>query len=435
MSDLAKVTSKLSDPLEEVRERAAQNIATKIEAGLVRGERQTGTVYKLSRRETLFFHSVDRNGKDQLWIAGFYARILEWIANDWNTPTAFWKLLHFCCEAQAGRKYFLDQGLGVLMKKKTGLDQTDRCLHEVLLMLDDFENQSRNNEAAGDNDASTASSSLVSSTSFPLHLAETSVPRHLLRHQESVSVESTVSKPLTPVTRNYFKRRVQFASSSRDESSTTAPWSAAERITFAWVPLEQHDRDVLNRILDDLRSCDAILAALEELRYKTFKDFPAEVFLQRPDIFHTLLELHTFNPDLRLQAAACECLIFLTEKLLSRRKYHLEMGNGNKQQQGTPLGKDASFIGVVHDESENLRERQVDLSDFCLLVLSGAATVFRGIDHLRLVRVTSKLLKTSSQLAHDIGLPSAWKSSTSTSAFVQEILRDILSGTRFTIFC
>ena len=373
---MVEVVRNVASEVQEIRERAIENIVCKIDSGLMsRGDASSPAL-------------------------GLYARLVAWLGNDsWRRPPSFWKLLYTCVENDREKtaevaSMYRTKNIATVASD----DDNDPNLKEI---LDAFERLDR------DRDTSTGDGSSLSFESFRRVAESSALPRHLLRHQDSAADSLLSSKPLTPVARTYFKR-VHFTEDA--DKSQKEDISAK----FPWVELNRHDSNVLADVLKNLG--DDPTPALDILRYKTLADFPAEVFLQRPDIFHTLLEIYTFNPDPHVQEMACDCIRELAKRLRIRHEFNEEMGGGERRR-----GKGAASTA----REANPGERQIDLHDFCLLALSGAATVMRsgGQDNLGLIRSTGELLSSSAKVAMAVDLDSVWLRA---SSYVKGILQDVL---------
>ena len=364
--------------VQEIRERAVENIVCKIDSGLMsRGDACSPEL-------------------------GLYTRLVAWLGNDsWRRPPSFWKLLNMCVDNDGEKtaevaSLFRTKTIPTAPAAAATADDDDPNLKEILDAVERV-----------DRDTSTSGGSSLSFESFRRVAESSALPRHLLRHQDSAADSLSSSKPLTPVTRTYFKR-VHFtesAENSRKEDTS---------IKFPWVELNRHDSNVLAEVLKNLD--DDPTSSLDILRYKTLADFPAEVFLQRPDIFHTLLEIYTFNPDPEVQEMACECICQLAKRLRIRHEFDEETGGERRRSKG-------ATSKTVREA--NPGERQIDLHDFCLLALSGAATVMRsgGQDNLGLFRSTGELLSSSAEVAVAVDSDLVWQRA---SSYVQDILRDVI---------
>ena len=368
MANRSDISRNVASDVQEIRERAVDNIASKIDSGLL---------------------SRDEASSPEI---GLYPRLVLWLGNgSWRRPPSFWKLLNMLIQNDAPK---IAEVAAVLRASKplSGVDDEgdDPNLKEILAAVDRVPRD--------DNSADDASS--LTFESFRRAAETSALPRHLLRHQSAVDSLSS-SKPLTPVARTYFKR-VHFSEGahiSRKEQS---------RVKLPWVDLNRHDSNVLADVLKKLEDDEA--SSLDTLRYKTLTDFPAEVFLQRPDIFHTLLEKYTFSSDPAVQKMSCDCLCELAGRLRIRYEFHEEMG-------------DTGRAGSNEPSAGGGGERQIDLYDFCLLSLSAASTVMRSgaQDSLGLLRSTGALLRGSAKVAQAVRMDAA-----AAASYVQDILRDVL---------
>ncbi|XP_006823348.1 rotatin-like, partial [Saccoglossus kowalevskii] len=96
--------------------------------------------------------------------------------------------------------------------------------------------------------------------------------------------------------------------------------------TFPWLPLTSTDKQVLTSTDSSLRSSNPVLVAnsCEFLSQVVLKDFPAEIFLQRPNIVQSLLALLKLKPphEHTLPLSAVKCLKDLSINLQARITFY-----------------------------------------------------------------------------------------------------------------
>ncbi|XP_070193440.1 rotatin-like [Littorina saxatilis] len=96
--------------------------------------------------------------------------------------------------------------------------------------------------------------------------------------------------------------------------------------TFPWLPLTMTDRHVIQSTNRSLQSRDITMltSACEFLSDVVFQDFPAEIFIQRPQIVNSLLSLVGLGQsgDTRLVVCAARTLSDLCRCLQSRIRYY-----------------------------------------------------------------------------------------------------------------
>ncbi|KAK3729625.1 hypothetical protein QZH41_017666, partial [Actinostola sp. cb2023] len=214
---------------------------------------------------------------------------------------------------------------------------------------------------------------------------------------------------------------------------------------FQWLPLSSSDRHIMAVTDSRLHNCSSTLVAksCEFLSDVLFKDFPAEIFLQRPSVFKSLLELLEFRGDVdgvcvpscaihclkelcryvhaRLMATSDPSLFCLdTECWKSHQNLLLRSGSSEIestainqgeeyiQQRGSGdggLGSDATSssssehaISNVDDEDElvieALQYSQLAVEEMCVVLLPHALEVLRGqlSSNLQVVTSTTELL-------------------------------------------
>ena len=101
---------------------------------------------------------------------------------------------------------------------------------------------------------------------------------------------------------------------------------------FEWHPLAKLDRDKIVLIHSALISYkpEIIRDACIELTSDTFEDFPAEIFIQRPEIVFALQDILLVNSNSALKALSAKALAELCIKLLQRFEVSLEMKSSRK---------------------------------------------------------------------------------------------------------
>ncbi|XP_076061737.1 rotatin-like isoform X3 [Oratosquilla oratoria] len=99
--------------------------------------------------------------------------------------------------------------------------------------------------------------------------------------------------------------------------------------TFPWQPLTSSDRRVLGSTTSSFLSGDqlALVAAAHFLNTVLLKDFPPEVFLQRPAILEVLYGclIENKTENLQVQTSICSCLCTLTRLLTTRIAHYKEL--------------------------------------------------------------------------------------------------------------
>uniref|UniRef100_G1MJ99 Rotatin n=1 Tax=Ailuropoda melanoleuca TaxID=9646 RepID=G1MJ99_AILME len=127
--------------------------------------------------------------------------------------------------------------------------------------------------------------------------------------------------------------------------------------TFPWLPLTTTDRHVLSSNESSLRSSNHTLIwnTCELLKDVIMQDFPAEIFLQRPKIVHSLLSLLklAFGGDgkHRLALQSVSCLQQLCTYLRNRLNFHRDPGFFSSKQDTVSQNSSLSYcheVRVIH---------------------------------------------------------------------------------------
>ena len=169
------------------------------------------------------------------------------------------------------------------------------------------------------------SSSCQPSPSQYLNQRNMSLPPRLLK-------SSIGPRNYSPVARTYIKK-VHFNEDFNDDVETeTTEKTTIISSPFEWHPLAKLDRDKIALIHSALISYkpEIIRDACIELTSDTFEDFPAEIFIQRPEIVFALQDILLVNSNSALKALSAKALAELCIKLLQRFEVSLEMKSSRK---------------------------------------------------------------------------------------------------------
>ena len=166
---------------------------------------------------------------------------------------------------------------------------------------------------------------------------------------------------------------------------------------FEWHPLSKQDRDKLACVHSALVSFkpEVIRDACIEFRGDILEDFPAEIFIQRPEILFSLQDILLTNSNQALKSLAAQALSKLCNCLENRFEFCVKVKSSRKDQillmTGQSDVQDDSF-DVNDDESfadqintTQLKKLQLQPFEFCLMVLSNAVTTLQNTINLRSV--------------------------------------------------
>ncbi|XP_068721388.1 rotatin-like isoform X1 [Montipora capricornis] len=231
------------------------------------------------------------------------------------------------------------------------------------------------------------------------------------------------------------------------ENSSRSFNESQSNLTFVpWMPLSTSDRNILSVTASRLqsRSQSLISNSCEFLRDVLFKDFPAEIFLQRPSLLQSLLEFledktHVVDdPSVVLAVTQCLCdlschlhvrLKSLSDSVLfchdqdcwKHRHIMAEIknkgsdgqlvdaretgdgGDSDKSSSSSLSDNKASQASDEDDDNEDetvteaLQFNQLSLEEFCMIVLSRVTPVFKG----SLCNVPS-IIESSINLLHEV---------------------------------
>ena len=164
---------------------------------------------------------------------------------------------------------------------------------------------------------------------------------------------------------------------------------------FEWHPLSKHDRDKLAFVHSALVSFkpEVIRDACIEFRGDILEDFPAEIFVQRPEILFSLQDVLLTNNNQALKSLAAQALSKLCHRLLrrfdfctkvksSRKDQILLMtGQSDAQDDTFDINEEESFADQIN--TTQLKKLQLQPFEFCLVILSNAVSAMQAVLNLR----------------------------------------------------
>ena len=231
------------------------------------------------------------------------------------------------------------------------------------------------------------SSSLVQPPIEFLHQRNLSLPPHLFQATNPGSVKK---RNYSPVSRQYIKK-VTF-DSGRDESALEVEEESAYQqqmaSVFHWHALSRLDRDHLAAVHSSLTSFkpEVIRDACVEFQGDVINDFPAEVFLQRPDIVFALQDLLLTNSNQALRSLSAQALAKLCTSLTHRWAFCSKVKSARQDsilQLMSTNGQDIHQDGLEEDSfadpinTTQLKRRQLEPYEFALMILSNAAQAWQ----------------------------------------------------------
>ncbi|XP_048576455.1 rotatin-like isoform X2 [Nematostella vectensis] len=284
---LQQFIQKLSHQVEEIRVRALKNILFKLEHKLI-------CVSDLVQERELLI------------------RLLEWF----NSPSAPLKkevleLLEKLSKHVSAAQILLSIGtIEFLSQLRQDISpdlyqDVDNVIHQLLRLPQDVDDkhdewclykghgvQPGNNDAVVDTGTSENGRGQLKSSSCPILSKEG--PPHGLASSQSIpqfgKPQGYFAEDLVPIPS---QSNMPQGSRSTSRSHDTAQLESTALTFFRWMSLSVSDRHVLTATDSRLQSRSPTLVAqsCEFLSDVLFKDFPAEIFLQRPSVFRTLLDI------------------------------------------------------------------------------------------------------------------------------------------------
>ncbi|EDO36601.1 predicted protein [Nematostella vectensis] len=278
---------KLSHQVEEIRVRALKNILFKLEHKLI-------CMSDLVQERELLI------------------RLLEWF----NSPSAPLKkevleLLEKLSKHVSAAQILLSIGtIEFLSQLRQDISpdlyqDVDNVIHQLLRLPQDVDDkhdewclykgqgvQPGNNDAVVDTGTSENGRGQLKSSSCPI-LSKEGLP-HGLASSQSIpqfgKPQGYFAEDLVPIPS---QSNMPQGSLSTSRSHDTAQLESTALTFFRWMSLSVSDRHVLTATDSRLQSRSPTLVAqsCEFLSDVLFKDFPAEIFLQRPSVFRTLLDI------------------------------------------------------------------------------------------------------------------------------------------------
>ncbi|KAF5400767.1 hypothetical protein PHET_05745 [Paragonimus heterotremus] len=121
---------------------------------------------------------------------------------------------------------------------------------------------------------------------------------------------------------------IGFGKTPQSSTSTTSTRTKHQVLTFPKVCLTRTDTDVLYASINSMKSADTevTLAGVTFFQDVILEDFPAEIFIQRPQFIEVLFGLLASCRH-QLMFATVDALICLVEKLINRVYFHLDPNN------------------------------------------------------------------------------------------------------------
>ena len=219
----------------------------------------------------------------------------------------------------------------------------------------------------------------------------------------------------SPVTRSYIKR-VTFSNDCLEDDalSEVSILATTHSSPFEWHPLTKMDRETLHMLHSALVSYkpEIIRDACIEFRGDVLENFPAEIFIQRPEILFTLQDILAVNANQALKSLAAQCLSKLSQKLLQRWKHCKQIKSGRKDQillmtgqcestnQDTFDDDDESFADQIN--TTQLKRLQLQPFEFCLMILSQSACGMQTVNSLRAANACVQMFEQGLQLGREI---------------------------------
>ena len=214
-----------------------------------------------------------------------------------------------------------------------------------------------------------------------------SLPPHLFQATNSSSVKK---RNYSPVSRQYIKK-VTF-DSGRDESALEVdeegsyPQQMAS--VFHWHTLSRLDRNHLEAVHSSLTSFkpEVIRDACVEFQGDVTNDFPAEVFLQRPDIVFALQDLLLTNSNQALRSLSAQALAKLCTSLTHRWTFCSKVKSHRQDsilQLMSTTGQDIDQDSIEEDSfadpinTTQLKRRQLEPYEFALMILSNVVQAWQ----------------------------------------------------------
>ncbi|CAH3027837.1 unnamed protein product, partial [Porites evermanni] len=270
---------------------------------------------------------------------------------------------------------------------------------------------------------------------------------------------------------------------SHSTETSSSKHDSKSSLTFVpWLSLSASDRHILSVTASRLqsRSFSLVSKSCEFLRNVLFKDFPAEIFLHRPNVLQSLLELLQskipIDDDTSIVHSALQCLCDLTHHLYVRLtavsdpvlfcpdqdcwKYrHIsvsvetnsqgtdqemaehvrETGDGgvdSEDQSSSNLSDNKASQASDDDDDEDemvteaLQFNQLSLEEYCVILLARVVPMFRGplCAETGIIESAVNLLHGVLSLSKRVFPPDLWRSGTQLNSLMATSLINIMKG-------
>jgi hypothetical protein len=328
MTNVQEIVSKLDSPVLEIRLRALDNITDKIKFNLINiNDDLVDSTRICSILVSKFAEKVHFDGVKSKSVFPEAAKILD--------------IFHIFIEKSTnGRSALVSLNTGPILQAWKGVYESfqDPSLLQILnKVLENLEITSENQfissygAAAGHKSVlDQASSTRSDSPGEFLNHQTSSLAPHLLAARDKHACRRMYS----PVTRSYLKK-VTFDEAEvteNDEEDSDDQQLRMMNSNFQWHPISRPDRFKLEAIHSGLISHkpEVIRDVCIELQSTIFEDFPAEIFLQRPDIIFALQDVLLVNSNQALTSGAADAMTRLADKLSNRLELCSKVKSGRK---------------------------------------------------------------------------------------------------------
>uniref|UniRef100_T1J497 Rotatin N-terminal domain-containing protein n=1 Tax=Strigamia maritima TaxID=126957 RepID=T1J497_STRMM len=366
-SGLQILITKLGHPLEEIRIRSLQNISSKIEYGIITEKDLIADNQMLSHLFNWFNFSFQPEK----------TTVLKLISKLANTSLGKDALIKF------------DGVIFFTTLKKNIETKHHRLIDEILELLC---------VSADSNNALTS----IQANEEPVFTNEVQIYYNL-----NEITPACEANEVDCVSEKFFKSSISnnahfgatgtYFEETAPSFLNTIPQNGFYFTTFPWIPLNSSDRHVLVSTNDSLMNNDAkeLGNLCKFLRGILFQDFPAEIFLERPQIFFSLLKLIQKDDDkLDISTESVRCLLILVSKLKARIRFYSDPTLGHSRKSSALVSTistsrlsspDSRILATRHSttpdqlsEFENdlieedllqLQLMQITVPEFCLQIL------------------------------------------------------------------
>ncbi|KAF7259299.1 hypothetical protein EG68_03574 [Paragonimus skrjabini miyazakii] len=304
--NLQTLIDKLDHSIDEIKCRALTNIASKIHRGLFTPDALTAPI--------------------------LVKKLLDWLEKHplQNTHDVLRILLVLIKKEQVRQKLVFAGGISILTRVRNQLpsEELRDVIDEIFGYISegDINGNGFVNPSACQNPQHSCGYFNFSGSSI---LTSSSALSSNQGRNRGLQPNSSAFESSQPWSQSNVNNCISFGKTPQSSSTSATPTRTKHQIlSFPKVCLTKTDTDVLRASISSMKSADTevALAGVTFFQDVILEDFPAEIFIQRPQFIEVLFGLLASRKH-QLMFATVDVLICLVEKLINRVYFHLDPNN------------------------------------------------------------------------------------------------------------